>query len=354
MGRSSCAGPILAGLLLAAGPAAAADAPAPESILQATLDGAETPYQGRMMVTHWYGKQARADEVEVYFSPPNRYRWEFLNPDGSLARVAVSDGEQEQVYLPQRRKVLRGSAIKSADKRMSLDEEQATLLRNYVIVFSGADFVAGRPAWVLELSPKVQGKPSQRLWVDQETYAILEIRRFRRKGQFATLSRFTRFTPKKELPEDLFQLSVDSGTRMDEHGLDPEFLSLEEFERAVGRAAGVPKELPGGFVFESAALFRIKSQEVRHIRYTDGLAVLSLFETDRPVRMPKGLPNAVAPAVAPGALRLSSSGRVIHWKQGRRHYTLIGDISEELLGHASQGLAGGGQASLRQPPRTSP
>src|SRR5205823_2561510 len=101
----------------------------------------------------------------------------------------------------------------------------------------------------------------------------------------AALSRFTRFEPQKALSRDLFQLTSDSGPNVDIHGLDPDFLSMEQLDHAMGKRSDFPAELMGGFVFESADFFDVGKEVVRHVRYTDGLTVVSLFQTDRPVRL---------------------------------------------------------------------
>ena len=61
------------------------------------------------------------------------------------------------------------------------------------------------------------------------------------------------------------------------------------------------------------------------------LTVISIFQTDRPVRMPKG--GIIRPDATPlpGPLRASRAGKLIQWTSGARHYTLMGDVSRELV-----------------------
>ncbi len=74
--------------------------------------------------------------------------------------------------------------------------------------------------------------------------------------------------------------------------------AVEALNKATGDHSSLPLRLPGGFVFESADVFPVGKSKVRHARYTDGLTVISLFLTDRPVRLPKG------GIIAPGATHL--------------------------------------------------
>jgi outer membrane lipoprotein-sorting protein len=310
-----------AALLLSTAPAAFAAGealPDPHALLAQALAEPQVSYSARVMLTQWFGKRTKAEEADVYFSPPNKYRWEFLSPRGGISRVVVSDGEDEFVWLPRRNQVLGGSAAKSGSKLITPKEELALLTKNYAISVAGAEEVAGRDAWRLEITPGERGKPAQELWVDRETSVILQNRRTGTGGMRTALSRFVRFDPVKRWPEEVFRLKTSSATQSLEHALDPDFLSLDQIRQETGQAFDVPTELPGGFVFESADHYTKGKTTVYHLRYTDGLAILSLFETGRAVRSPWGP-------------REFSSGKVLQWNVGHRHFTLVGDVSDDLL-----------------------
>jgi hypothetical protein len=155
------------------------------------------------------------------------------------------------------------------------------------------------------------------------------------KHQFATQSRFTRFELKESLPDELFTLKAASAAASND--ITPDFLSIDELEKATGRETDLPDQLPGGFDFESADFFEVGKDMVRHLRYTDGLAVLSIFLTDRPVRLPAGGNAGAIRLSPPGSLRLSSAGKVFSWRRGRHYYTLMSDVSRELLTRIAQG-----------------
>lgn len=323
-------------LLLLSGPAAAAQAPAPLDILRRASAGPASAYEGHVTVTRWYGKKTRAEEANVFFSPPNLYRWEFLAPDGTPERLVVSDGRREFLVLSRQKKVLIGAAVKSAPRQ---DEERDVELitRNYRLSLSGADKRAGRPVWVVEIAPILSGKPAQKLWIDQETGALLEARRFQDKRSFAVVSRYTRFAPRESFPEGLFEYQASTGAQVDEHGLDPDYLSLEEMRRR--QSVDFPASLPGGFVFESADLLDVRGHSVRQARYTDGLASLSLFQTDKRVRLPADEASFEPPLPPhPGEFGMTSGGHAYRFQRGRKHYLLLGDISRDLLQRAAAGV----------------
>jgi hypothetical protein len=175
----------------------------------------------------------------------------------------------------------------------------------------------------------VAGKPEQKLWVDQQTHVVLENKRLIPGRSFAAMSRFTRFDPKADLDDALFVLDESTRSKAGK-GLEPDFMTLEQLNKETGKQNPLPAELPAGFQFESADFFTVNKSMVTHARYTDGLAVVSVFLTDKPVLLPKGkpLPQLGLPRAS---LRLSSAGKVLHWQRGRVHYLLLGDSSKELL-----------------------
>jgi outer membrane lipoprotein-sorting protein len=330
----------LAALALAGAAAAgarASAAPAPEDLLDAVLNPPAVAYQGRVMVTQWFGKQTRAEEMRVFVSPPSSVRREFLSPDGTVTRVLVSDGDAESVLLVRARKTVVGDAVKSYDKVLPPEVERATLLSNYELLSSTGGKVAGRPTWLLRMKPKLAGKPWQAMWLDADTKIVLRSKRYLPHRPFADKAEFSSFEPRKPLDPDLF---VVSGATSAIHApsLAPDFLTLAQLNAETGEAANLPERLPSGFIFESADVFPVGRSKVRHARYTDGLIVVSLFLTDRRVRLPKT--GVISPGATrlPGLLHASRVGKVIQWGSGTRHFTLMGDVSREIVAEIVKSL----------------
>ena len=325
---------IAAAILFAAAAGAAAHAaaaPDPEALLDSTLAPPAVPYQGHVTVTQWFGKQTRSEEMRVFVQPPDKIRREFLAPDGSVTRVSVSDGDEESVFLVRAGKTIVGNAVHSYEKVLPSDLERDTLLSNYELSVSTSDKVVGRETWRLTMKPRMDGKPWQVLWVDQETKVVLRSRRYIPKRSSASRAQFDSFEARKPQDDALFQVADTTSGVIEASGLAPKFLTLEELKRDTGDQARLPAALPGGFVFESADVLPVSGRQVLHARYTDGLIVLSLFQTDRKVKIPKGGIIAPGGVHLPGPLRASSAGKLIQWGGGRRYYTLMGDVSKELV-----------------------
>lgn len=310
---------------------AAPPAPDPIALLDATLAPPSVPYSGHVSVTQWFGKQTRSEEMRVYVRPPDAVRREFLAPDGRVTKVSVSDGDEETVFLERAGKTIRGDAVHSYEKVLPADVERETLLSNYELSVGTADAVAGRSTWKLTMKPRLEGKAWQVLWVDQDTKVVLRSRRFIPRRSSASRAQFDSFEPRKPQADSLFEVSEATAGVIEARSLAPDFLTLEQLKQVTGDAARLPAALPGGFVFESADVLPVQGHKVLHARYTDGLIVLSLFQTDRRVKIPKGGVISAAGVHLPGPLRASSAGKLIQWGGGRRYYTLMGDVSRELV-----------------------
>jgi len=330
---------LLAALLLAAATdAGAAAAPAPAELLDFVLAAPSIPYQGRVMVTQWYGKQTRAEEMKIFVLPPDHVRREFLAPDGTVSRLSASDGDVESVRVAKSGKTVTGDAARRYEKILPPEKEREILSDNYALSSSTGEKVAGRPTWKLTLEPKVEGKSWQSFWLDQETRIVLRSKRYIPKRPFANQSQFTSFEPGKPQDESLFHLEAGTRAAVATAGLAPNFLTLEQLNEETGSKEDLAPTLPGGFIFESADSFNIGKHRVTHARYTDGMTVVSLFRTDRPVKLPQGGVRPRNALPLPGTLRSSRAGRVLHWHVGPRHYTLMGDVSRELLGKIAKAL----------------
>ncbi|OVE75529.1 hypothetical protein BVX98_07375 [bacterium F11] len=294
-------------------------------------------YKGRVTVTKWFGKKTRSEEANVYYSYPNHYRWEYLTPDGGIDRIVVGDGKVQSVYLPDD-KVLIGKGVNSVRKMMDKEKEWSLLFFNYEATILGEEERLGRTVWILELKPLSPGKPRQHLMVDQKTYVVLENRRFRPgSGKIASLTKYDWFEPIEKLPDTLFEIKKTQDREIVDHGLDPDFLSYEDMEEAWDQGSDIPEAFPSGFVFESGNTFDVLGETVGHYRYTDGLAILSVFVSDQPVS--KKFKKEAAPITDhshANPILLTTSGRVIFKKGENQYYTLVGDLSKKVLKSASE------------------
>ena len=295
--------------------------PDPEILLRRLLNNTGSPFQGVVVMTHWSGAHTQSEEARIVVAGPQRYRCEFLTPAGQIQRVVVSNGGREMVYLPTRRRIFSGASIGAGPQPPRGDMD--LLERNYEIRSVGTALVAGRPTWKVRLVPRAEGKPHQFLWIDQATGALLEIRRFLPDRPYAASVRYTEYVPAPQNQKQLFELTDADLPIPEEHGLSPQFRSFEE----MGSEGQVPAELPYGFVFESGNRFTAQGHPVTQYCYTDGLALLSLFQTPVPVQMS---PRSNVDEMGEGA-PLTIPPQMVQGERKGAHFTLLGDSSPALL-----------------------
>ena len=144
-------------LAATAGAADRARQPDAVQLLDAAYAGPTFSYQGRVLLTQWTGKQTRAEEVNVFFAPPGRYRLEYLSPNGAVDRIVVGDGEHEQVHVVKDGKIVAGYATETSPRFIGKDDERRLLLENYKITLGGTENLMGRSAWILDLAPLTPG-----------------------------------------------------------------------------------------------------------------------------------------------------------------------------------------------------
>jgi outer membrane lipoprotein-sorting protein len=300
-----------------------------ETVLKTTLAGPTVPYAGEITITHWAGRAAHAEEARVYVGSPDRYRYEFLTPTGDVSRVVVGTGGFEYVLIPEHGKVLHGLSAHGINSRPSPAITFALLSSNYHISSPEPDEVAGRKVFVVELTPLAEGKPRERLWLDPQTGVVLALRRFGTKTPDAAALRFIRFEPNAEFEEDFFDVDLSTENVVKDHGLRDTNRPLEDLNRDGGP---FPDSLPFGFVYSGGRRFQVQGETVTQLTYTDGLTVVSVFETARPVQREDPSEERFSFSDGGGPpLSLHSPIRIVHGKRGGSYFTVMGDSNEALL-----------------------
>jgi outer membrane lipoprotein-sorting protein len=312
-----------------AGPLQAESAPPKAAVLLSSiLDNPSRPYQGQMLISYWSEKGSKAEEVKVYFSPPNNYRFEFLSPNGAVDRVVISNGTSEQVQFMNHDKVQASYSTDKVPSIINTKDEKQLLVENYKIVLKPSEKIVDRNTWSLELTPLTEGKPHQIMRIDRETHVILEIKRYTADGKNGSLTRFTKFSPMASLPGGLF-LSASSLTPLEKEKVGTT-IPVPDQMGSGSHAFLLPTKLYGGFLLEADNQIEVNGKSIKHLRYTDGLLPVSIFQAPLPVKAPEQ--NArVIPWNQPLEMGATTGGNVYQWKKDEVYYILIGDLQQDLL-----------------------
>lgn len=312
--------PWLTGLALVvlAAPAAA------EPVTLARLVRArQVPYQGELVVN---GKTV----IRVSHGTGDRLRHEVLSPPTLVGELIVDNGRTRWHYSPRNQRVDVGPSSASP---LSLDASERLLARNFRLVASGSRTIAGRATVLAELVPARSRLPVRRLWLDVATGLPLRTERLDRLGKVSEVSEFRQLRAPATVPPETFEFMVPAQARVTNTvQLVASGRSLAELQGQLPFTARLPGYLPEGFELMDVHLIETRGVQSLHLRLSDGLDILSLFQAGR-----------VHQAMRPEAARSVQIGRtegfltqhgghpMLCWATPDGAFTLMGDLDQGQL-----------------------
>ncbi len=337
----------LCGLLLLSGQVSAAS-PAPklspkklspkvptvEAVFVRVLHSEEYAYKGRQVITSW--RSGTASEVEVFHQPAELRRLQYLNPVSRRGRLLVSDGRQEWQYDPHNN-LLRHRRLTPG----ALDDDDYlsyTLLRaNYVLsVAPGPHRWADRAVWLVTIKRPGRLTLARRLWVDTGSGLILKREHYGEDGRLAVTVAFTEIAYHLKLSPALFNLAGlghKKGTRLVEL---PSPWEGPVALTAVGRQLqGNARAWPqlAGFRLIGATKTVVSGRPLLHLRYSDGLNLVSVFEQSRTqTRRPTSVPGRlITLGGTPTHVMQHGALTTLNWDTQTLNITLIGEGNQAAL-----------------------
>jgi outer membrane lipoprotein-sorting protein len=310
--------------------------PNAEALIAMAFNNPTQAYQGQMLVSYWTETGSKAEDVKIYFIPPNKYRFEFLRPNGTVDRVVLSDGARQNVQQLDKNSHQNLGTTSSASL-LTPEEEKKLLLSNYKASVKESEKLLGRPTWTVELIPLVAGKPYQLVRIDQATHVMLESKRYIPEGKTGSITRFTHFEPGSSLPRDSFlpDIQLDQSTKKD--GIETSTQELSALPTNEETSFS-PAKLYGGFCLEGSDQFDVNGKLVKHSRYTDGLFPISLFQTPLPVKAPTSEKKQLIEWSRPLQMGTTNTGNIYQWKKDEEYFTLIGDAQPSFLQEIARNL----------------
>jgi outer membrane lipoprotein-sorting protein len=283
--------------------------------------------------------------VRVWHRSPDLTRIETVLPAESLGKIAVENGDGLWLFHP-RHQAWRSMPWRSPRPRTSL------LLRNYEVQVLRKDRVAGRPVVTLRVRSRYPGNPSKIVWVDAKTKVPLRQELFDASGQRVGSVEFREITFEASMPANLF--TVPAEARIERGG------PMGDMPKPlIGAPVTEPRYVPPGYLLVRKLSFRRPGMDFVHLRYTDGLNTISLFQERRsglgaegpcppegarrnfsppqadrstPPRHRRGPDGPGGRLDGPGGdWQQLSCGQRVTWTWGDTRYTLVGNISAPEL-----------------------
>lgn len=279
--------------------------PDPETLLRSS-ESAETrvDYSGVKSLRSNFGRRPEQEErkVKVYHRAPDQTRTEFLS-GGPVGSVLIQRGDRHYWLEPGNR--VRRVPPRNPPGRMDL------LLENYRVRKLGFEKIAGRGAVMLAIEPKYPGNPKKHVWIDPRSGLTLKSQVFSSSGELREESAFVEIDCHPTLSDSQFEVPTGAPP------LEPPRPVQLDF------APRRPRHLPPGYLLVSTStMLDRRGRVVHHMRYTDGLNTLSLFEA-------RATPNPDGPL-----MRDARQSGII----GDIRYSIAGDTSPEELRKMAESL----------------
>ncbi len=190
-------------------------------------------------------------------------------------------------------------------------------IRNYDVVVTGHDTVAGRECEIIEVRPRHEGRPGYRVAADLENRFPLRFE-ILNNGQTVFETWFSEIEYRPAMPERIF----DERKHPNWVQVSQEEVPAERMSAVSGFAVFRPSTLPQGFELRGSELIHVKaeiSKELKetvrpflpfpvpsfdaaaaHFTYTDGLAAVALVECSASSDLWQHLKKFIPPAAAVG------------------------------------------------------
>jgi hypothetical protein len=203
----------------------------------------------------------------------------------------------------------------------SIPPEPRRLLRNYRVSIQGTAETAGRGATIGAISSRASGKLVRRIWLDSEKGVVLRAEHYNWEGRLVYSTEFQEIDYAVTLDEEEFETG-----KLPVRG--PRTVPVEVPEAELRK----PSYVPAGFrLIGRPCSVRTKRGNAIHLRYGDGLNVISVF-------IRKLEPDDDRKKPAPPRATDEPFSAIVQHVKGDYRVTVIGDISPAELRRMADSL----------------
>lgn len=296
-------------------------------------------FSGTVTSLVYGGNATSATVVRIEHKAPNDWRLWYVAPADAYGRLIISNESVAYQYEPASGKVFSNDWASLAPFAATLDIGR--IKRNYTVQAADHAGVAGRPARTLSLISNYSHTLVLRMWVDNATGVILRRETYHADGTIATKTEFDNIRFVKDLPNDLFKMTVPVGMTLTpgaEYGTAT--TTMESLTGGLSFKPINPRELPDGFTFEKGSAGARGGVQTVQFVYSDGLRSLSLFEnpSGRYPSFDDPAPKALAVGRQDGKYTSVSGQTLLTWNAGGLNFIMVGDLPAKELAHIGASL----------------
>jgi len=325
--------------------AAASPSPNPNdgyAVLQAAVTADDhVSFSGTITSLVYGATNATATVVRIEHLAPTDWRLWYVAPADAYGRLILSNESVTYQYEPKSGKVFSNDwAAMSPFASATLD--LGRVKRNYAVQRGDHTSVAGRSARTLSLISNYSHALVLRLWMDDATGLVLRRETYHADGTIAAKTSFDNIHYVKDLPNDLFKMTVPAGMSLSpgaEYGKAT--TDIGSMTSGLSFKAIDPPALAEGFSLDkSSADVRGGVQTVQFI-YSDGLRSISLFEnsTGRYPTFDGPEPKPIAIGKQSGEYTSVAGEWMLTWNAQGLNYIMVGDVTPKELARIGAPLA---------------
>ena len=198
---------------------------------------------------------------------------------GRRLSVISDDGTWNKTYDARSKTLTVSRSIKIPADERSIRIRVHRILSCYRVIYVGPAVMAGRNCHKLTLDPHdPHGRPI-RVWIDSAAGITLAREESDRRGFSFGMTTFTSVSYPESLSRQATSYTAPSGTREIRVSRSPLFSLPGSLKRWKNVEVILPLSMPRGFEFESAELVSLGGTPTVCLRYSDGLAMITIFQT---------------------------------------------------------------------------
>ena len=264
-----------------------ADTPKAETLFQKMILAYRTvDFEGRFTLILRMQRGNEVFEIKEIRKTPDKRRIEIVSPADLFGLGIVIDGDKNWRIEPMKDRHLPFHLLQPEQLEDTQFQNFRLLFKNYKIrIFNGGS-VADRDTYLIDITPKMRNRPSRKVWVDTEKGIPLKVELYDSQKVLRRLIAYSNINFNPEINDSLFQ---NPRKLWDIRRRPPEPRSEEIWSYTQGKPdiskirdktqtdIKLFEQLPGGFTLQSINIVKFGKAKNVHLRYTDGLTVLSVF-----------------------------------------------------------------------------
>lgn len=265
--------------------------PKAEILLQKMIQADNSlDFKGKLTIMLQSQMGNQAFEVYVTRKAPDKRRIEIISPDELYGTGVIINGNENIPIRP-------GNTPRFFPPPPFLQPDQMEdaqihntqiLLKNYKVRVLDGGSVAGRNTYLIEIDSKNSDRPSSKIWIDTEKSIALKTEQYNTKKVLQRVIAYSTIDFEPVIDDSSFQIPRKfwDMRRPFRHSDREEIWNytqgkpdLDKIRDKVHFEIMLPDRVSGGFALQSINIIKIGKEQNIHLKYTDGLTTLSVFQS---------------------------------------------------------------------------